>query len=273
MKLNNPSTSLATPVSIALGGTASASAAAALTALGAAPAASPTITGVATIAAGSVGAPSIAFSGDATTGIYKSAAGEIGFAAAGAQGLRVTSTYVDVPYMYCQGSIVARGGVYNDADTKLTIRGGSAGSTDFLGKITLYNNIATAGNGIAAIVKATRVTAQSAANASICTYTAPAADGSYEISMNMNVTAATALSTSMTCTYTDESNTARTMILPVTGLTGSFLAGGLVTATGAFETPVMHIRCKASTAITLFTATGTFTGVTYTAEGIIKQTQ
>ncbi len=123
------------------------------------------------------------------------------------------------------------------------------------------------------IVAASRVTAQSAANASIATYTTPASDGSYEVSMNINVSAATAISTSLNCTYTDESNTSRTMLFPVTSLSGSFLTSGLITSTGAFETPVMHIRCKASTAITLFTATGTFSSVTYTGEGIIKQTQ
>lgn len=141
------------------------------------------------------------------------------------------------------------------------------------GTVSNYNNIATAGGGVPALRAAGRVTAQSAANSSISTYTLPASDGSYEVSMNMNVTAATALSTSMNCTYTDEANVSRTMILPTTSLSGTFLAGGLVTATGAFETPVMHIRCKASTAITLLTATGTFTGVTYTAEGNIKQTK
>lgn len=141
------------------------------------------------------------------------------------------------------------------------------------GVITTYNGVTTQGAGVVAICRVGRVTAQSAANSSIATYTTPASDGSYEVSMNMNVTAATALSTSLNCTYTDESNTSRTMILPITSLAGSFLTGGLATATGAFETPVMHIRCKASTAITLLTSAGTFTGVTYTAEGIIKQMQ
>lgn len=142
-----------------------------------------------------------------------------------------------------------------------------------LGKTTTYNNVATAGNGLAAIVAAGRVTAQSAANASIATYTVGASDSSFEISMNMNVTAATILSTSMNCDYTDESNTARTMILPTTSIGGTFLSGGMVTATGSFETAVFHIRCKAGTAVTLYTATGTFTGVTYTGEGNIKQTK
>ena len=89
--------------------------------------------------------------------------------------------------------------------------------------------------------------------------------------MNMNVTAITTLVTTMTCTYTDESNTSRTMIFPVTQLSGSFISVGAVTGTGAWETPVLHIRAKASTAITLKTTTGTFTGVTYTVEGVIKQ--
>ena len=59
--------------------------------------------------------------------------------------------------------------------------------------------------------------------------------------------------------------------LPIQQLTGSFIAGGAITGTGAWESCVMHIRCKASTAITIGTTAGTFTGVTYTAEGIIKQ--
>lgn len=139
--------------------------------------------------------------------------------------------------------------------------------------ISTYNNIATEANGIAAIVKYTRVTAQSAANSSIATYTTPASDGSYLISGNINVTAATAISTSLNVNYTDETNTARTMIIPISGLGGTFVAGGLATSTGPFESSVMHIRTKASTAITIYTAAGTFTGVTYNAEGVIRQLQ
>src|SRR5207244_10970361 len=61
-----------------------------------------------------------------------------------------------------------------------------------------------------------RVTAQHAANSSITTFTVSGSDGSFEVSMNMNVTAALAISTSLNCDYTDESNTARTMIFPTT---------------------------------------------------------
>ncbi len=136
---------------------------------------------------------------------------------------------------------------------------------------TTYAGLTSTGKGNPVIVAATRVTAQSAANASISTFTVGAADGSFEVSGNLNCTAATVLSTTLTCTYTDESNTARTMILPVQQVSGSFIAAGAITGTGAWETPVMHIRAKAATAITILTSAGTFTSVTYTAEGIIKQ--
>lgn len=138
--------------------------------------------------------------------------------------------------------------------------------------VSSYNGTATAGAGVVSIRAAGRVTAQAAANASISTFTVGAADGSFEVSGNVNVTVSTALATTLTCTYTDESNTARSMILPIQTLTGTFVAGGAITGVGAWESPVMHIRCKAATVITILTSTGTFTGVTYTAEGIIKQT-
>lgn len=139
--------------------------------------------------------------------------------------------------------------------------------------IKQIGGITTAGVvGSPAIVANGRVTAQSAANASISTFTVGASDGSFEVSGNMNVTAAMALVTTLTVNYTDESNTSRVMILPVQQLSGSFIAAGAITAIGAWETPVMHIRAKAATSITILTSTGTFTGVTYTAEGIIKQT-
>lgn len=122
------------------------------------------------------------------------------------------------------------------------------------------------------LVASGRATAQAAANASVATFTVGAADGSFQVWMNMNVTAATGIATTMTCTYTDESNAARTMIFPVQQVAGTLVAAGAVTATGAWETVVMPIRCKAATVITLLTAAGTFTGVTYTVEGFICQT-
>lgn len=167
-----------------------------------------------------------------------------------------------------QTSPAAGAGVTGTLATALAI--------DSTGAFTTVGKIATLGAiGVPAVVAVGRVTAQSAANASISTFTVGAADASFEVSANMNVTASTALTTTLTCTYTDESNTARTMILPVASLAGSFIAAGAITGAGAsvWETPVMHIRAKAATAITILTSAGTFTGVTYTAEGVIKQTK
>jgi hypothetical protein len=139
------------------------------------------------------------------------------------------------------------------------------------GKATTYNGIVTEGNGLPSIVKSTRITAQSAAG-TIATYTNPASDASYEVSANLNVSAATSLVTTITCAYTDETNTARTLVMPITALDGNFTTNGAITASAAavFHTPVLHIRCKASTSITISTTAGTFTGVTFTAEAQIK---
>lgn len=140
--------------------------------------------------------------------------------------------------------------------------------------IISYRNISTAGLGVPSIYGSANITAQSS-NATICTYTNAATDGDFEVSAAMNVTAATGISTSLSVTYTDVNNAAQTLILPVQlagGTGGTYLASGLVIATGDYSTPVQHIRVKASTVITVKTAAGTFTGVTYSASGKIKQT-
>jgi hypothetical protein len=192
---------------------------------------------------GTAAAPSLSFASETTKGLYSSGAGQIAVEISATQIVTWTSTLMTVNGNFSQ-----------------------------IFKTTAYNNVTTAGWGIPAIYAAGRVTAQSAANASIATYTVGAADGSFEVSANMNVTASTSLATTLTVTYTDESNTARSMILPSAPLSGTFVAAGAITGTGPWHTPVMHIRAKAATAITVLTSAGTFTGVTYTAEGIIKQT-
>lgn len=147
-------------------------------------------------------------------------------------------------------------------------------STTFqIPKVTTYNSIATAGIGVAAVYAATNTAGLSAA-ATLTSYTTPAADGDYEVSASVNVSAATAISTSINVTYTDVGNNSRTLTLPVQltgGTGGTYLTNGLVIATGDYCTPVTKIRVKASTTITILTATGTFTGVTYSGSGNIKQ--
>ena len=143
-------------------------------------------------------------------------------------------------------------------------------------KIAHYNSIATAGWGVAAIQAAGLVTAvANATSASITTYTMGAADGAFDVSANCNVTVSTTHSFSLDVAYTDETNVARVLTLPVAQLAGAFVASGLitnVTGAGPYESAVCHIRCKASTTITIRTSTGgTYTAVTYNAQGIIAQ--
>lgn len=152
----------------------------------------------------------------------------------------------------------------------------STGLLSLNSKIGTYNSVTTAGWGVPAIQAAARVVAATnTGTASIATYTVGAADGSFRISANCLVTTSTTHSFSLDCTYTDESNAARTFTLPVAQLAGSFITSGLitnVTGAGPYESAVAHIRCKASTVITIRTsAGGTFTNVVYNAEGNIQQ--
>lgn len=164
----------------------------------------------------------------------------------------------------------------------LTVVGALAGVTTLaasgaltLGaKATTYNNIATAGWGVSTVYGSGQVTAQTARSAAIATYTVGAADGSFRVSGNINVSASATHSFSLDVVYTDETNTSRTLILPMAQLAGAFVTGGLVTnvtGVGPYESPVMHIRCKASTTITIRPSAGTFTSVTYSGDAAITQ--
>lgn len=146
------------------------------------------------------------------------------------------------------------------------------GQIHFGDKITNYNAIATAGGGVPAIYGVGRFTAQTAAKASVSSYTVGAADGSFEVSANVLVTTATLHSFTATVTYTDEGNTSRTVTMQFSTIAGAFVTA-MTNAQGTvpYEGVPLHIRCKASTSITIATV-GTFTTVTYNVEGIIKQT-
>ncbi len=137
--------------------------------------------------------------------------------------------------------------------------------------ITSYAGISTAGWGVPAIYGSGRSAGQTAAVTSVATYTVGAADGSFHVSANVNVTAATTANFTVTCTYTDEGNTSRTLTLTFSNTAGTLLTAITnVTGIGAYEGVVLRIRAKASTAITIAT-TGTFTSVTYSVEGSIIQ--
>ncbi len=139
------------------------------------------------------------------------------------------------------------------------------------GIISKYAGVTTSGWGVPAIYSSGRATAQNAANTSVATYTCGAADGSFEVSANVLVTTATVHNFTVTVDYTDEGNTARTVTLPFAVLAGTFVTA-ITNAGGAvpYEGIPIHIRCKASTAITVKTV-GTFTTVVYNVESSIKQ--
>lgn len=139
------------------------------------------------------------------------------------------------------------------------------------GLVSKYKAVITAGWGIPAIYGNGRSTAQTAAVASVATYTCGAADGSFRVSVNVLVTTSSAENFTVTCAYTDESNTARTQTMPFVLLAGT-VVGAITFAQGAvpYEGPSIHIRCKASTVITIATS-GTFTGCVYNCEGSIIQ--
>jgi hypothetical protein len=139
------------------------------------------------------------------------------------------------------------------------------GDSDLVDK---YKQITTAGWGIPAIYGSARSTAQSGDVASVATYTCGAADGSFIVSCNANCTAFTAGVMAIQCTYTDETNTARTLVLSTSNITGTI--GTSFATTGAFEGLPLHIRVKASTAITIKTVGTAFTGI-YNVEGAITQ--
>lgn len=118
-----------------------------------------------------------------------------------------------------------------------------------------------------------RSLAQVAAVASIAALTVGASDASYLVSCNVLVTTATTHAFTVTVAYTDESNVARTLTMPVSQLTGALITSITnVTGAGPYEGAAVLIRCKAATTITIATAAGgTYTAVVYSAEGSIVQ--
>ncbi len=129
--------------------------------------------------------------------------------------------------------------------------------------------MATTGWGVPGINGYARpATGQTGAVASVATYTVGPADGSFLLSGNILITAFTAGTISMTCAYTDESNTGRTLVMNFENIAGTITT--TPGAAGAFEGFVNRIRAKASTTITMATTVSTFTG-TYNVEGDITQ--
>lgn len=230
--------------------------------------------GVGTTATGSGTGLGLGANGNSGTGIGNSADGSAGGTALGAGSVGAGL------YNVALGAIA----IINGGKTNTTQIGGGVASVDgglhWRDKCLIdYNGgslkLSEPINGDALRFQNGRATGQTAANATVSQVTVGAADASYEISANVLCTVATTYSFAVQCTYTDESNTARTVNL-------SFFSGASGTSTGALVSAAngagpymgrpMRIRAKAGTTITILTqAAGTYTTVTYNVEGSIKQ--
>src|SRR5262245_17388951 len=162
-----------------------------------------------------------------------------------------------------------------DGTLKLRGAAGTAGTgnLDVGATVTGYNNTTTVGTGLGYLVATGRFTAQTAAKASICTYTVGAADETIIGWGNVNVTASTTHSFGLNCAYTDETNTGRSGGIIFTVGSGSIPSSpGVVNTTGVsdYRGVPSVMRCKAGTTVVPATV-GTFTSVTYNVEAYIMR--
>jgi hypothetical protein len=99
--------------------------------------------------------------------------------------------------------------------------------------ITSYNGSSTAGNGVAAILAATSQKSETAADASVLSFTPPATAGSYRVRFVMSVSAANAATLGWTITYTDSNGNAQTPTNLALNQTGSAPAALTFTTSAA----------------------------------------
>lgn len=118
-----------------------------------------------------------------------------------------------------------------------------------------------------------RLTGQTAAASSVATLTVGAADATYMVSGNIMITTAGGSEAiALVVDYTDETNTARSYSIPILRISAGVWLNVTLGGSGTVPYPSapIHIRCKASTTITIKT-TGTFTSTTYNVEGTITK--
>jgi hypothetical protein len=189
------------------------------------------------------------------------------------------SSYPEKPYLKLANGMYitsdptgTRLTVFSNTGTALLIVDQSgAGSISLPQKVGSINSVSTFGLGVPAIYASARSLAQTGAVASVASFT-PGADGTLIVSANVLVTTSTTHSFTVTCAYTDEGNTARTLTMAFLLVAGSAITNTIANAAGAVPymgIPV-EIRAKGGTAVTIAT-TGTFTTVTYNVEGLIMQ--
>ncbi len=143
------------------------------------------------------------------------------------------------------------------------------------------NVLSTDGSGVtswavAPLVAASgRATGKTATSGAVVSYSVGIADSTFIVSANVLVTTATVHNFTVTCTYTDEGNTSRVLVLQFSTLAGAFLTNIINTAGAVpYEGVPLHIRAKAGTTVAVLTdAGGTYTTVTYNIEAFIRKLQ
>lgn len=153
------------------------------------------------------------------------------------------------------------GSLWNPLLDSLSIKGSSTiNASSANGGIFTFSTINTP-----TIVASNYLSAQTAAQ-TISTYTTGTADSSYSVAAGIDITALSANIVTTIVTYTDETNTSRTVTLFPMGSTSSTLTTG-----PSNYSPLSEIRVKASTTITLAIAVTGAGSQTYNAWGSITK--
>jgi hypothetical protein len=149
---------------------------------------------------------------------------------------------------------------------------GNQSSFNSAGVLSKYNNINTAGQGIA-VIRAVSVQNQTNLAPTTLSYTPPAAAGTYRITSYLNASTATTLTFKNILGYTDAAGTAQTDI-PVWERQNSatmLVAPTANTADRFIQVPYIFSIDNSATAITLGDNTGTYTTCVYRYTIVLEQ--
>lgn len=133
------------------------------------------------------------------------------------------------------------------------------------GKLSRYNGIVSAGNGVPSIYASGALTLNTNVPPTTLTYTPPAAAGVYRLSGYLDILTATTLTFKVLISYTDPGGNARTDIPVFTQQnSATLLVGGpAANSTGRFSFSYVFAVNNSATAITLADNGGTYTSGTY----------
>lgn len=164
---------------------------------------------------------------------------------------------------HLQGGAKTGGGIAGsvfiaDAGTTASVSIGDAGTSTtpilFYGRLTKYQGVVTANNGIACEVAAVDLTAQTAAITTATLYTLSAAEERYRLSWSAKITTAAGTSSTLgalTIVYTDPDGVAITLTAAAVIAAGTVATTSAANTTGTVLMGIpQYLNCKAGTSIT-----------------------